>query len=271
MLTYPRLTLSESITLSGPGLHTGDPSTVIIQPGSSGFRLNGTPLTPDSVTDTSRSTRIGNISTIEHALSALAGLGITDADIEVSGGELPAADGCSMPYVVAILQAGITPCGTLEIEGPFARIFFQESSPVGPIKMAIGLGEGWWRYIFERPGTFVGQQEFEFAWSGEKYSKEVAPARTTVFESELESIQSAGLGRGLDESSCLVIGEEGYRNQARFHNEPARHKLLDLIGDLALTGIPIAHLDIVAERSGHTANIEAARRLARSVTIRRKE
>ena len=71
-------------------------------------------------------------------------------------------------------------------------------------------------------------------------------------------IEKMGLGRGLDESSALIVGDHNYQNQARFADEPARHKLLDLIGDLYLAGLPIAMLSVVAERSGHAANVKTA-------------
>ncbi|MEZ5163849.1 MAG: UDP-3-O-acyl-N-acetylglucosamine deacetylase [Fimbriimonadaceae bacterium] len=269
MKIFPRQTLRESVTLEGPGLHSGGPVSVTIHPARDGihFRLGSERIEAHvrNVTDTSRCTMLGSISTVEHVLSALAGLAITDAEIEVSGGELPAADGCSQPYVEAFESVGYESCGTLEIEGPFARVYAVE----GQAKFAVAAGEGWWRAEFELEDCFIGRQEVEMSWTPTRYAADVAPARTVVLEWEMEMVKQYGLGKGLDESSCLGIGREQYMNPARFSDEPVRHKLLDLIGDLSLAGVPVEALDVVGERCGHAVNILAAQRLAERVTIRR--
>jgi UDP-3-O-[3-hydroxymyristoyl] N-acetylglucosamine deacetylase len=193
-------------------------------------------------------------------------MGVTDAEIEVEGGELPAADGCSLPYCVEIQRVGLADCGELTVEGPYARVFKQEL----PSKYAVGVGEGWWRAAYLREESFIGRQEVELAWSPEIYIREIAPARTFVLEEELDMARAAGLGKGLSESSCLLIKADSYGNSARFTDEPARHKLLDVIGDLALTGIPIAHLDVVAEFTGHQLNVRVAQKLALDVKLTRR-
>ena len=268
--SYPRFTLADSIKIEGPGLHSGEPVAVTLHPGETGFafRLGGQRIEahPSEVTDTRRCTQLGPVATVEHVLSALAGMGVTDAEIEVVGGELPAGDGCSLPYVHAIQAVGMASCGSLEVEGPFARVFLQDL----PIKIAIGRGEGWWRCIFELDGYAHGRQEVELAWSPEAYAREIAPARTVVLEEELPMIKAAGLGKGLSEESCLAIGRGGFLNEPRFADEPTRHKLLDLIGDLALSGVPIAHLDVVGERCGHASNVRAAQKLVESVAVTRR-
>lgn len=267
---YNRQTVSGPVRIEGPGLHSGAPTAVIIEPGDMGIRFREpggewVAAIPANVTDTSRCTRLGAISTIEHLMAAFAGLEVTDVDVVVEGGELPAAGGCATPFVEAVRSAGLTSCGTLEIEGPFARIFLQEL----PTKFAVGLGEGWWRSIYVREGEFIGRQEFEIELNPESFANEVAPARTFVLESEIEIAKHHGLGQGLDAESCLAVGSLGYLNPARFQDEPARHKLLDCIGDMYLAGVPVAHLDVVAEYSGHKWNVEAARKLAAAVRINR--
>lgn len=267
---HKRKTLASDFTIEGMGLHSGGAVRVTVHAGESGirFRDQGDWLDarPVNVTDTSRCTRLGNISTIEHLMSALAGMEVTDADIVVEGGELPAAGGCSIEYVEAITEVGLVECGELTVNGPFARVFLQEL----PCKYAVGLGEGWWRAAYVRDDEFVGRQEFELEFSPDRYASEIAPARTFVLESELEVAKQIGLGKGLDETSCLVVGDSNYLNAPRFKDEPARHKLLDLIGDLALSGVPVAHLDVVAEFTGHKWNVEVAKKLAESVTITRR-
>lgn len=265
--SFPRHTLNESFTVEGPGLHSGSPVSVTVQPSDQGIRFSDgstwVTASPHEVTDTSRCTRLGTISTVEHLMSAFAATGVTDADVTVNGGELPAANGCSLPYVEAILSAGLNGCGSLRVVGPYARIYLQEK----PSKFAIGLGEGWWRSVYVREGEFIGHQEFEIALNLDSYIAQVAPARTFVLEHEIELARQYGLGKGLDESSCLGVGTQNYLNPARFPDEPVRHKLLDVIGDLYLTGVPIQHLDVVAEFTGHALNIAAAKKLADSVEV----
>lgn len=262
--TFVRQTLQHSVTLSGKGLHSGEPVRVTISPGDRqiGFRAEGgtrIALSPDSVIDTSRSTRLDGISTIEHLMSALAGLEITDAEVEVWGGELPGLDGSSAEFVAALLGAGLTPIGTLSVEGPFARIFSKEDTHT----CAISTGTGHWQYDFiTAESRWPGHQTFCLDLSPQTYAAEIAPARTLAFEEELDWIKANGLGRGLDEHSALVLGHQGYINASRFDDEPVRHKLLDLIGDLYLSGVPIRALNVVAEKVGHTANVALAKRLA---------
>lgn len=265
--SYPRYTIASTIEMSGLGLHSGEPVQVKLHPGGPGLLLQTESRTrkirPSGITGTDRCTSLFGVSTVEHLLSALAGCNITDCAIEVSGGELPAADGCALPYVEAILTAGKAPCGTLEVDGPFARVFLQQDS----IKIAAGYGSGLWKAQFVLSDYFVGEQSFELDWFSGKYKEDVAPARTIVLEHELEAVKELGLGKGLSEASCLVVGREKYLSPARFVDEPVRHKLLDLIGDLYLTGIPMAHLNVAAERNGHESNVSIARKLSQAVMI----
>lgn len=98
------------------------------------------------------------------------------------------------------------------------------------------------------------------------YSDGVAPARTFCFEADIPLIQAAGLGNGGNEQNTLVVGPEGYLTENRFADEPARHKLLDLAGDLYLSGVPLRFVNVVGERSGHRLNVAAAARLAEVCT-----
>ncbi len=267
---YPRQTLMASVDIAGPGLHSGEASRITLHPGEHGIRFRRTDgswidAVPAHVTETRRCTRLGDISTVEHLMSAFAGLNVTDCDVEVSGAELPAAGGCSLEYVEAIRAVGVQLFGKLTVTGPFARIFMQDL----PSKFAIGLGEGWWRGAYIRENEFPGTQEFEIALNPEAYAREVAPARTFVLEHEIEAARAAGLGRGLTDREVLGIGKTGYLNDARFDDEPARHKLLDVMGDLYLSGVPVAHIDVVAEFTGHTLNVSVAQKLVEATEITR--
>lgn len=269
MRTFPRRTLSGPARFEGLGLHRGEPVVVSVHPGERGIWLwqgnEHVMALPENVSSTSRCTGLGPVGTVEHLLSALAGLGITDAEIEVVGQELPALDGSSAVYVAGLRDAGFQPAGTLEVEGPFSRVFEKSVDS----EIAISYGEGLWRYAFLTKPRWPGAQVFELLWSEDSYGREIAPARTFGFEEELEAVRAAGLGKGLSESSAILLGADGYLNPVRFEDEPARHKLLDLIGDLSLAQVPVAGLNVVAARSGHTANVRAAAKLAQHVVIRR--
>lgn len=257
-MTIERRTLLKAITLQGLGLHSGVPVTVTVNPGERGirFHLEGEVINavPSNVTDTSRCTMLGRVRTIEHLMSALAAHEITDADIELSAEELPGLDGSSREYYTALKSVGTTCLGEEEVDDIFTRLYIQADD----IKVAVGKGTGHWRFDFDSGDRWPGQMSFDSPDVLSVYEREIAPARTTVFRSEIEMARAAGLGQGLDESSVLILGPDGYDNTPRFDTEPARHKLLDLIGDLALAGIPIRHLNVVATKSGHRRNVEMA-------------
>lgn len=266
---FDRLTLNSSVAFVGVGLHSGTPVSATVNPGNDGIAFrsgnNRWPAKPEMIRETVRCTRLGDISTIEHLMSALAGLGVTDAEVEVEGGELPAAGGAASEYVEGLLAVGLEKIGSLEVTRPYARVFLKCSD----VAIAIAAGDGRWRYDFITEGRFPGLQSFEVTLNPESYARDVAPARTTAFKDELPVLHNAGLGKGLDENTALVLGSSGYVNKALFEDEPARHKLLDLIGDLYLSGVPIQAVDVIAERSGHSVNIEAAAKLAQAAKIER--
>ena len=248
--------------MSGKGLHSGEPVTVRILPSSDGVRFQyGKDVfdaVPANVTDTSRCTVIGCVRTVEHLMSALAASAITDAHIELTYPELPGLDGSALPFLDALTECGREALDSKEIKDVYTRLFVQSDD----LKIAVGKGNGHWRFDFVTAGDrWPGEMTYESLDITEAYRSEVAPARTTVFTEEIELVRAAGLGKGLDESSVLIIGEKGYENAARFPNEPARHKLLDLIGDLYLSGIPIDQLNVVGYRSGHRRNVEMAKLL----------
>ena len=256
-----RRTIKTECILSGLGLHSGAAVTLRAFPSSDGIQFqHGQDVfdaIPTNVTDTSRCTVLGTIRTIEHIMSALAFLEITDVRIELSYPELPGMDGSAKPFVDALRSCGTEDLGSKEFNEIYARLFVQAEN----VKIAVGKGTGHWRYDFITEARWPGEQTYESTDVLKSYEAEIAPARTTVFSEEIEMVQAAGLGRGLDESSVLIIGTTGYDNPARFVDEPARHKLLDLIGDIYLSGVPISHLNVVGFRSGHRRNVEMAKML----------
>lgn len=266
--TFVRQTVCQSVVFEGIGLHSGIPVRVTVHPSRQGiaFRRGAErwPAKPEHVTDTTRCTRLGSVSTVEHLMSALAGLGVTDAEVEVEGPELPSLDGAAATFCLGLLDQGLCEVGEAVLEGPFSRVFCRD----GESRISVASGEGRWRYTFSTDGRWPGSMSFECVLTPQSYLAEVAPAKTFAFEEELPMIRAAGLGQGLGETNAFLIGPEGLLGAAQFADEPARHKMLDLIGDLYLSGVPPQALSVTAERNGHRANVEAAARLARSVTVR---
>ncbi len=259
-MTLPRQTLRQTAEFEGWGLHSGVAVRVRMHPSESGivFRCGSdwVEARPENVTDTDRCTRLGPIGTIEHLMAALAGLEVTDVEVELTAPELPALDGSAGPYVEGILRAGLETMAEWEPAAPFSRVFLHE----GERKLSISAGEGHWRYEYRCAG-WPHEQVFESADVVRDFPTEVAPARTFGDAAQAPALQAAGYARGLDLSSALLIGEAGYANAARFDDEPARHKLLDAMGDLYLAGIPIRLLNLVAQGTGHRMNVAAAQML----------
>jgi UDP-3-O-[3-hydroxymyristoyl] N-acetylglucosamine deacetylase len=194
-------------------------------------------------------------------MSALCGLEITDADIEVSSPEMPALDGGAGVYAQGLLETGFADLPNGQFGELYSRVFVQEPDA----KIAISVGSGHWRYEFQTGDRWPGEQIYETDNVIAGYASEIAPARTFCFDYELPMIKQAGLAKGLDEHSAVVLGPEGYLNETLFPDEPARHKLLDAMGDLYLSGMPARFLNVVAERTGHRANVKAAQLLAEAI------
>ncbi len=266
-VSFSRRTVAANVRFEGLGLHSGVPVSVMVRPGNSGivFYAGGEKVQakPENVSETRRCTRIGPVSTIEHLMSALGGLEITDADIEVEGGECPGLDGSSVEYVRAFQNAGTQEIGTAQMDGLFTRVLHRE----GDLSMGIAKGSGHWRYAFMTGERWPGAQIYETKNIVADYPTQIAPARTIGFEEELPFIREMGLAKGLDLDKAIILGKEGYMTEPRFADEPARHKLLDGLGDLFLAGIPPSLLDVTMERTGHDAHVRTALRLSQSVKI----
>lgn len=260
-MRYQRQTVASDIVFEGLGLHSGEPVTVTVRAGNHGIRFYGptgmVEARAENVTDTQRCTRLGDISTIEHLMSALAGCEITDADVEITANELPAMDGAAAEYVASLTSAGTTGLEWVERKNPFQRVY----TTSGDAKVAIAFGNGHWRFDFANEKRWPHVQHFETADVVRDFPAEIAPARTWGFEDEVPHLHAMGLARGLDLEKALVLGAAGYVNTARFDTEPSRHKMLDAIGDLYLAGVPIRFLSVVCDQSGHALNVAAAAKL----------
>jgi UDP-3-O-[3-hydroxymyristoyl] N-acetylglucosamine deacetylase/3-hydroxyacyl-[acyl-carrier-protein] dehydratase len=302
MVEYQR-TLREPASVSGIGLHTGAPCTVTFYPAPEnyGYRFVRTdipsapeiPALVDYVVDSNRWTTLGSgevrIHTVEHVLAALVGLRIDNCRIELDASEPPVGDGSALPFVEAILAAGI-------VEQKAPRDYLIIDQPIhytderrGTDMVALPNEDFRVTVMIDYHNPALGSQYTGLFSLEEEFVREFAPARTFCLLSEVEQLveqglirggsldnavvivdrslsaeELAALGRRLGISEQLRLGSNGILNDVplRYKNEPARHKLLDLLGDLALVGVPLrAH--ILAARPGHATNVEFARRIRR--------
>ncbi len=266
-------TLKKSITIEGIGLHSGHRMIMNIHPAfadtgvcfkRSDVSCEYTKVTPYTVTSTMLATTIRcgeqTISTIEHVMSALYGLGVDNAMIEVSGPEVPILDGSSGPYVQKILETGIKELGKPRKYMKFNKKIRLEKDG----KWVEILPSRFFKVTFDIDFDVetIGQQKAYFEVNPETFSKEIASARTFGFKREVESLWQMGLAKGGSLENAVVIDGNDIMNPEglRFKDEFARHKVLDLIGDVSLMGYRILG-HIRAYKSGHQLNNLFARQL----------
>ena len=261
-------TIKKEFSLKGTGLQTGKPVTISFFPekenkGISFKRLdleNSKPirLSDLSKIDTDRRSRVTSgssyVETIEHVLAAIWGANIDNLRIEMNASEPPALDGSAVDFLKAIKSAGIEmqnaakdyivikkPIWT-EMNDSFLGIF-----PSDVFKIA---------YFLDYKNTSIGKQFFSSIVTPENFEKEIAPARTFCLKEEAEILRKKGYGKGANFQNTLIMDKEGpIDNVLRFPDEPVRHKVLDLVGDLSLLGRHIKGR-IMAARSGHKLNSE---------------
>ena len=256
-------TVGKSFSISGVGLHSASPVNVTVKPApaytSYLFRrtdLNDfeIPAAPQFVSHVSYATTLMKsgvmISTVEHLLSALYGCGVDNAIIEVDSLEVPILDGSSQQWVEFIRQAGIV---ELPAQRPYLRVLKPISVSEKNRTMSIEPADEFritCEIDFKHP--MIGVQQYEVSFQVADYSKEIAPARTFGFVEEIEMLKQNGLARGGSLENAIALTRDGYLNPEplRFNDEFVRHKILDIIGDLALAGMPILG-HVRASRSGH--------------------
>lgn len=272
-------TVAGDVRLDGVGLHSGQPSEVVIGPGGEGegivFILSAgagdvqIPATLAFEADTSRCTALERegrrIETVEHLLAALYGLGVDNARVRVRGPEVPILDGSALPFVRAIAEVGVV---EMSAAAPRLRL-------LGPVVVSDEQG-GW---ALARPAprfSLISLSEFRppvgrsMVWLTdveEDFEQELAPARTPGFIEEKDPLQGSGRALGAGIENVLVILADRYLNEPRFPGEVGRHKALDLVGDLSLVGARL-EAEVVAVRSGHRLNRRLARVLADQVDSR---
>lgn len=301
-------TIKKAFSVKGIGLHTGESTTMTFNPAAAGhgfkfqrIDLDKQPIIPvdvSKVSETKRGTTIqrgdAQVTTVEHALSALVGYGVDNCLIEIDGGEAPILDGSNKIIVEKLAKIGLE-------EQDQDREYFVIEEPIsykneetGAEFLALPADNFELTVLIDYGSPVLGQQYAELTdWND--YVKEIAPCRTFVFLRELEQLAKAGLIKGGDLDNAVVIAnksmskkslaslaklldkpsmevdKEGVLNTTslRFKNEPARHKLLDVIGDLTLIGQRIKG-KIIAKKPGHASNVEFAKILKARLVEQRK-
>lgn len=261
----PQRTLNHSIRCSGIGLHSGKKIELILHPADEDTGITfsrsdlGTtiPAKAENVTDTRLCTTIGrdgaNISTVEHLLSALAGLGIDNAHIEVNGPEVPIMDGSSAPFVFLIQCAGIREQDRAKkVMRILKKVEIKEGNKRCSLHPASGFKIS---YLLDYDHPMLRERKVSIDFSRQAYTREVSRARTFGFLHEIESLQKAGLALGGSLENAIVLDQYRVVNETglRYEDECVRHKILDTLGDLSLAGLPIIGA-FEGERTGHEMN-----------------
>lgn len=302
-------TIRKAVSITGKGLHTGAPVTLTFNPAPENHwykfqrtDLEGQPIIDadaDLVVDTSRGTTLekngARVHTTEHVLAALVGMGIDNCLIQVSGPEMPIMDGSSIKFIEILETAGA-------VEQDAERDYFELTEnltyedPVKKVEMlAVPQDEFRVTVMVDYGSEVLGTQHAGMYHLGE-FRKEIAQCRTFVFLHELETLLAHNLIKGGDLDNAIVLVDQeipdeklnhlrkvfnkpdvevkgrGVLNNTKLHfyNEPARHKLLDIVGDLALVGKPLK-IHVLAARPGHAGNVDFAKKIKAAIKKQKAE
>jgi UDP-3-O-[3-hydroxymyristoyl] N-acetylglucosamine deacetylase len=270
-------TIRKTVAIEGIGLHSGKPVRLAISPAPSDsgivFRVGTERIAaaPESVVDSHYATKIGRngtrIQTVEHLMAAAAGLGIDNLEVDVDGTEIPAVDGSAKPFVGLLLSAGRT----------------QQAARRRPIDIPhpirVGSGPRWIHiepastfrisYTLDNDHPAIGTQVLSCTPTEDSFVEDYAPARTYGFLKDLGALRKHGLALGGSLDNAIVVGKRGTLNGLRYRDEFVRHKVLDLIGDLALLGRPILG-HVIARNAGHGLNFELVVAVQRALGLERR-
>ncbi len=272
-----RKTVSANVSITGIGLHSGIYTKVELRPvrAGSGITFVRTdlrglriPALQASTTALDYATTVGkddvSVGTVEHLLSAIMACGITDVDVHIDGPEVPIVDGSALPFMHLIDAAGVREIGgelpVLRVVEPIEVVDGDKSIRLTPSNRLTLK----YRIDFDHP--MIGRQAFHFDFEHETFLRKIAPARTFGFVRDVEKLRAAGLARGGSVENCIVLDDRGVVNgPLRFRDEFVRHKILDLVGDLALIGRPIVG-EITAHRAGHALHSRFVEKVLRAAT-----
>jgi UDP-3-O-acyl N-acetylglucosamine deacetylase len=273
-------TLARTVEVRGTGFLTGSEVCLRFQPAppSTGVVFVRTDLRPrvlvpahiDQVTGTQRRTTLGHapahVGLVEHVLAALAGLRIDNCIVELNAPEPPGLDGSARQFVAALIAAGT------RLQGERREVWCVEQPVVldaGGATLALHPSEGnelqFTYFLDYGPRSPIGRQVHTQPLTPGTFAEELAGARTFLLEAEAAELRRQGLGPRTTAADLLVFGPRGpIDNELRHADEPARHKVLDMIGDLSLLGVDLRG-HVVACRSGHPLNVELVRTLRRQM------
>ena len=271
-------TIRSAVECEGVGLHSGAPVHMRILPAAAGtgivFRrvdLDGFLVEADSrnVARVSYATSLMKkgvlISTTEHLLSAFIGLGVDNAVVELDNLELPILDGSARPFMDMVLNAGLKTQRRRRVYMRIRReLEVRESDKFIGVYPAPGYSVA---YTIDFPHPLIGRESFEVELSDGQYRREIAPARTFGFVEQEKAMRNQGLIRGASRDNVIVLNHDAVLNgPLRYPDEFVRHKVLDLIGDLALIGRPLLG-HVIAERAGHAMHAALVARIMSDPSI----
>jgi UDP-3-O-[3-hydroxymyristoyl] N-acetylglucosamine deacetylase len=276
-------TIAQAMEFEGVGLHSAVPVRLKILPAPSGTGIVFRRTDLDNfeveacwryVARVSYATSLMKqgvlISTTEHLLSGLVSMGVDNAYVELDALELPILDGSSLPYIEKLERAGLRRQRSHRV---WAKILkpvevIEGSKRIGVYPPSNGHFGTNISCSINFPHPLIGEQAYTMELTPERYACEIAPARTFGFTRDFDALRNMGLIRGGSLENALVLDDKGLMNEGglRFPDEFCRHKLLDLIGDLALFGAPILGR-VVAERAGHHMHVALVNRLMRDRSL----
>jgi UDP-3-O-[3-hydroxymyristoyl] N-acetylglucosamine deacetylase len=275
MIRYQR-TIENPVTCNGIGLHSGKPVAMTLKPAptDTGIVFVRTDLGGSRIAamatntgDTSYATTLSEsgakVQTAEHILSALAGLNIDNVIVEIDAEEVPIMDGSAGPFIRLIAEAGIR---IQEKSQPVLKVIKPIFVRDGNKQVAVWPAETSSISCFiDFNHLLLKEQSLQYVPSDESYLREIADARTFGFMSDVKTLQAKGLAQGASLENAVALGEDSVLNKEglRYKDEFVRHKILDLIGDFSLIGMPvIGH--IIAHKSGHAMNARMVAKLLNS-------
>lgn len=269
-------TIKNPVEIEGKGLFLGFQTKVRFLPAEADTGilfvrtdLPGKPQIPATAENafaklrrTSVRTEQAEVETTEHLLSALHALEIDNIVVEINSSEVPNIDGCSLAFIDALRRAEIVKLEAqkdiFSVREPVSINDGESTIVAVPSENSFSIA-----YTLDYNERSIGAQHFSIEVTEENIVKEISPARTFCLQDEAEAFIKQGLGKGADYSNTLVIGRDGViDNKLRFDNECVRHKILDLLGDLALLNVSL-RANIVAIRSGHSTNIKFVKKVSR--------
>jgi len=268
----PQRSIAKSVRIQGRGLFSGLPVTMCCRPAEPDtgivfhrVDLASRPAIPARVEHvpargrwTALRVKSAEVRLVEHFLAAAAGLGIDNVHVEVDAEEMPIADGSALSFVKMFRRAGIVEQGRpkrpIVVTQPLHASEHDATLVALPHDHGLTLS-----YMLDYGDRFVKTQSFTLNLAEEAFATEIAPARTYVLRPEIEQFRSQGLGKGATARNVVVVETDGrIKGRLRFPDECVRHKVLDMLGDLSLAGMPLqAH--VMGHKSGHAANIRLAR------------